>query len=242
MVDITAVNLSKNEWEHLDHELRDEYFQASDNENDRIELFGENHQFLGSLELRDGFIELRDENWETVARILDGAGMSVEDIEAEYAGFQDAWDALKDYLPDVDESSAKFSIDNWDNIVIFGDDGAMIGRVSSWDYEDSWYRLEDGVQYTITHTGSGFDFRDSDWNNIGRYETSDRDYTHQGETELSEPIDDETSVFTSYSLRADDASMKHFGHAHDNYYLPRLSEDAVATVEDALRHDLGQCS
>ena len=158
VVDITAVNLSKNEWEHLDHELRDEYFQASDNENDRIELFGENHQFLGSLELRDGFIELRDENWETVARILDGAGMSVEDIEAEYAGFQDAWDALKDYLPDVDESSAKFSIDNWDNIVIFGDDGAMIGRVSSWDYEDSWYRFEHGLQYTITHTGSGFDF------------------------------------------------------------------------------------
>ena len=155
VADITEIHLSSNAWQGLDHELRDEYFEEWSDSNERIELRGENHEFLGSLELRDGFIEVRDENWETVARILDGDGLTVEEIEEEFTGFQAAWDALKDYMPaefqpNVDESNLKFSIDDWGNIIVFDGAGAMIGRVHSWDHENSWSRYEDGEEYTIT--------------------------------------------------------------------------------------------
>ncbi|MEC8541437.1 MAG: hypothetical protein VXY53_06330, partial [Candidatus Thermoplasmatota archaeon] len=239
VADITEVHLSSSAWQGLDHELRDEYFEEWSDSNERIELRGENHEFLGSLELRDGFIEIRDDNWQTLARILDGDGLSVEDIEAEYAGFQEAWNAVKEYLPsefepEVDESNLKFSIDDWGNIIVFDGAGAMIGRVHSWDYENSWSRYEDGEEYTITNTSTGFNFNDADWNDIGRYETSDRDYTHLDDVALAESFDDETTVFTSYSVTSDDASNAAWAALGDSYYLPNLSDDTKETVETAL--------
>ena len=189
VADVTNIHEMTSEWRSHENIYRDPNDQY-DGDNSRFELFGtvdgQDYQFLGSLEQRDGFIEIRDENWETVAKILSGDGKTVEQIEAEYSGFQAAWNALKDYMPsefqpDVDESSLKFDIDDWGNIIVFDGAGAMIGRVHSWDYTNTWSRWEDGYDYTITNTSSGFNFNDADWNDIGRYETSDRDYTHRME-------------------------------------------------------------
>ena len=128
----------------------------------------------------------------------------------------------------------KFDLDEWGNIIVFDGAGAMIGRVHSWDYTNTWSRWEDGYEYTITNTSSGFNFNDADWNDIGRYETSDRDYTHQNGTELTESFDDETTTLTSYALTSDDASSAFWTMAGENYYLPCLSDDAKSSVETAL--------
>ena len=236
--DISEVHLSSSSWQGLDHELRDEYFETWSDSNERIELRGENNEFIGSLELRDGFIEVRDENWQTVARVLDGDGISIDDIELDYPGFQDAWLAVKSYLPsefqpDVEESSLKFSIDDWDNIIVFDANGAMIGRVHSWEHQNSWSRYEDGEEYKITNTSSGFNFNDADWNDIGRYETSDRDYTHVYNSETDsfdelgvDSFDDEKTVFTSYSISKSDVELDSWNDGIKvSYDLPDILTD-----------------
>ena len=97
VADVTNIHEMTSEWRSHENIYRD----PNDNyvgDNSRFELFGtvdgQDYQFLGSLEKRDGFIEIRDENWETVAKILSGDGLTVEQIEAEHSGFQAAWNAL----------------------------------------------------------------------------------------------------------------------------------------------------
>ena len=55
-------------------------------------------KFLGSMEKRDGFIEVRNENWETVARVVDVSDTSnLKDwdfITNQYEGIEEAWDKL----------------------------------------------------------------------------------------------------------------------------------------------------
>ena len=68
--------------------------------------------FLGSMEKRDGFVEIRNENWETVARIADLSGSAMMDWaqlqaavdgngSALYPEIADAWSAVTAFFPDV---------------------------------------------------------------------------------------------------------------------------------------------
>ena len=75
---------------------------------ERIEFFevidhGDHHtqrEFLGVMEIRDGFIEIRDQNWNEVARIVDATNaMEFEVIAAEYEGFAEAWGMVGSFLP-----------------------------------------------------------------------------------------------------------------------------------------------
>lgn len=114
---ITRVQSQSSSWSGLDHALREEGFEVWTDSNERIEIFGGedgDDDFVGSIELREGFLVVRDENWNTLARLLDGDGLTIEDVEAEYAGFSDAWSAVSAFMPaefqpDVDEDSLKFS-------------------------------------------------------------------------------------------------------------------------------------
>ena len=68
-------------------------------------------KFLGSMEKRDGFIEIRDE-WETVARIADLNGsdmLSWDELQAAvdaagnllYPGILEAWTNVSSFFPEV---------------------------------------------------------------------------------------------------------------------------------------------
>ena len=62
-------------------------------------------KFLGSMEKRDGFIEVRNENWETVARVVDVSDTSnLKDwdfITNQYEGIEEAWGNAVLFFPNV---------------------------------------------------------------------------------------------------------------------------------------------
>ena len=41
---------------------------------------------IGQVVERDGFVEVYNENWESLARLVDGPGLSLEEVEAEFSG------------------------------------------------------------------------------------------------------------------------------------------------------------
>jgi len=157
------------------------------NENTRIEYFQESEpdewgnsydEFIGVVEYRDGFIEVRDENWNTIARLVDPANAdSFNDIAQKVTGFSEAWTKAEEYLsdewkPEVPTDAASgtlsrdllsFTIDEWDNIVVFDETGALIGRINNWSGEDEWTNWQDNK---VTNTYFNFNFHDEDWNNI----------------------------------------------------------------------------
>ena len=55
--------------------------------------------YVGRVETRDGFIEIYDDSWNLMGRLLDGNGLSIDDIDALYPGFKTAWDAVKGLFP-----------------------------------------------------------------------------------------------------------------------------------------------
>ena len=52
------------------------------------------------MEARDGFIEIRDDDWETVARVVDGEGDAFVDLAAANPHLAWAWAQALDYLPE----------------------------------------------------------------------------------------------------------------------------------------------
>ena len=58
-------------------------------------------KFLGTMEKRDGFIEIRDENWNTISRVVDpDSATSFSEIVAQYKHLDWAWNEVAEYLPD----------------------------------------------------------------------------------------------------------------------------------------------
>ena len=143
---VARIQSQDSQWSGLAHSQRPADFQEWTDSNERIELFDSTETFKGSLEFRDGFIEIRNANWETVARLLDGGGLTIDELVAAYPehdGFADAWLALKDYMPAEfqpavagSESTLKFQVDDWGDILVF--DAIMVGRSHSWEHDGTW--------------------------------------------------------------------------------------------------------
>ena len=73
-----------------------------------------------------------------------------------------------------------FNVDDWGNIVVFDStSGALVGRVHSWEHSNTWTQYEQGEEYTVSNSSKGYNFNDENWNDIGRYETSERQYTQR---------------------------------------------------------------
>jgi hypothetical protein len=64
-----------------------------------------------------------------------------------------------------------FTIDEWDNIVVFDETGALIGRINNWSGDDEWTNWQDNK---VTNSYFNFNFHDEDWNNIAEIGGSTR--------------------------------------------------------------------
>ena len=85
---------------------------------------------LGVVEYRDGFIEVRDSNWNTIGRFADAANAEGFDTFADnYEGLEAAWDAVTAYLPSEwgERADLKFAADNNDNILVMDASGILLG-------------------------------------------------------------------------------------------------------------------
>ena len=137
---ITEIRQDSHSWQALDHDLRDEYFEAWEDSNTRTELLQDHESGdwtvrLASIETRDGFIEVYDADWNRIARLVDGDGLTADDIEAEYPGFAAAWAAVQDFTPSEFRpdpgQDLKFTIGEWDEVMVFDANGQMIGALVS---------------------------------------------------------------------------------------------------------------
>ena len=89
---VSQVRLNTNYWEGLDHDLREDGFEPWSNSEKRVDLFkavGDNGHMerIGQVTERDGFVEIYDENWNSLARLVDGPGLSLDEIEEEVPRF-----------------------------------------------------------------------------------------------------------------------------------------------------------
>lgn len=195
---ITEINIGSNTWKQLDTDgaTRDEIYQ---NTSQQIELFKDSGdgwtQFVGRLEYRDGYIEVRDENWDTVGRILDESDPSIifswsdltDPLSTHFqSGLEKAWDDVGRFLPgdfrddtkntpDFDErTQLSFTFDERGNLAVFNLEGKMVGRIDMWDWDGSW-RTSPWDQETNKHVsgwvysdGTNYSFNTADWNSLAR--------------------------------------------------------------------------
>ena len=158
--------------------LRVEYFEIPDG-------MGWHREFLGAMEVRDGFIEIRDQNWNEVARIVDATNaMQFKEIAAEYEGFAEAWGMVGSFLPPEmahtgeDENTGavtalqydlSFTADDY-NIFVFDEAGNLISQVNYWkgDGDHTWtdWNGKDGAELTISESRYDYNFNDANWQSI----------------------------------------------------------------------------
>ena len=185
---VTEIRYQTNSWNSVTNKYREAEDNWSDS-NKQIEYFapvqGQNwNEFIGSMETRDGFIEIRDENWNVVERKVDGAGQTFNEMVTKYgSGFADAWTKLGSDLPTDfgDGTTLKYATDKWDNILVFKSTGEMIGQINYWSHTDQWDRPWDDEYPSAIHENSNFRFEQMlvtdaatgawNWVSIGEYQT-----------------------------------------------------------------------
>ena len=175
---VTEVELNSNSWASVDNAYREG--DPWSNENEQVMFFNANQHYVGSIEMRDGFIEVRDGQWNTLVRKADltdaGAVKSFADMITKFGPDWDtAWTKVAPYLseafkPGGDYTQLKFTLGEWDDVMVFSADGTLIGRINTWgdtNVQDRSWRGD----YQIWSNQS-FNFNDADWNNIARYEVN----------------------------------------------------------------------
>ena len=129
-------------------------------------------EFTGSVEQRDGFIEIRDEHWRIVSKKVDGGETYLQMVTRYGSDFDTAWAKLEASLPTewttADSGGVKayegfkFTTDKWDNILIFDNTGEMVGQINYWSHVDQWSRSWDEDYPSQIHTNSNFHFQGMD--------------------------------------------------------------------------------
>ncbi|MDA8954580.1 hypothetical protein N9H24_01220 [Planktomarina temperata] len=149
--------------------------------NTQYEYLDAGGAFMGSSEVRDGVTEVRDQNWNVVARKADlNSALTFDEMAASLGqNWSAAWAEVAQFLPDAfkpgesgDYTTLKFAYDQWDNILVFAAGGDMVGRVSSWSSEHSNERAWNGDFAIWTH--QSFTFNDTQGTNVARYEVNER--------------------------------------------------------------------
>ena len=143
-------------------------------------------QFVGSKQMRDGFIEIRDEYWDVVSKKVDASlGKTYTQMLTEFGSdLSDAWTALQANLPAElqDPTTLTFTKDQWDNILIFGSTGEMIGQINYWSHTQEHDRSWDTIYPKEIHSDSNFHFQGIEtqangnwhWVSIGHYGMGER--------------------------------------------------------------------
>ena len=158
--DINQIQVSTNSWQYEAVRWRNEVETESSIQvrfYQEIEMDGGNwyhNKFLGSMEKRDGFIEIRDENWNTVSRVIDPDSASgFADVLAQNPELDWAWDQVMPYLPDEaqDRDALSFTQDEY-QIYAFDDQGNMVVQINIWSWTDSFMTNGDTVLREETST------------------------------------------------------------------------------------------
>ena len=160
--DVTQITIGENDItrkqnefraaEEITTETRVEYFKTVTEANGYSW-----YEFLGVVETRGGFVEVRDSNWNTIARIADASSLqTLDDIDAEYSGFADAWNSVSAYLPaSLSGENVGFTSDDW-HIYAFAS-GELVSTINHWGGEHFWTGW-DGTEYK--NIDKGFHFHD----------------------------------------------------------------------------------
>ena len=124
-------------------------------------------QQIGVVEYRDGFIEVRDGNWNTLGRFADvSSADGFDKFASDYTGLEAAWDAVADYFP-AEWSERKdllFSADSNDNILVMDAEGVLsVGSITGRMRVIG--RIGRGREVSNTHYS--YNFHDGDWNYFG---------------------------------------------------------------------------
>ena len=252
--EVKEIRYETREWSSVTNKFRDENDNWSDS-NVQIQYFetieGQDwNRFTGSIEIRDGFIEIRDEHWQTVAQLIDpnvnAATTTYAAMVTKYgASFTTAWEKMisalpsefNDYKGDDPATALKYTTDKWDNILIFDASGAMIGKINYHVHMNEHDRSWDSGYPKERHTSENFDFQlvvsnagHWNWMNIGRYEIRSNELYN---AEQSTWEDERNSMQLSSTLYERKVSAEDWAAAKTSYDLPALSD----SVKSALGFD-----
>ena len=167
-------------------------------------------KLLGVIDTRDGFIEVRDGNWDIIGRFVDLANAKDFGIFAPaHEGLDSAWDALNAVLQATwgSRDNLKFASDSSDNILVINQEGILLGRIDNWSNEDTW---TDWNGREVTNTNYSYNFNDGDWNFIGSSGGYSRDVAFESgshrwddeEVTAAETVKDETGSHVNYGVKA----------------------------------------
>ena len=118
-------------------------------------------KFLGTMEKRDGFIEIRDENWNTISKVVDpDSATSFSEIVAQYKHLDWAWNEVAEYLPDeaADPNALSFTEDDY-NIFAFDDEGNMVVQINTWSWS---HEFTEGSDILRQEESYDYNFQDAD--------------------------------------------------------------------------------
>ena len=174
--DVSSMRIEKSTTKFLSNRDGSTTDLRADEEFMRYELFkdvvGQDWpQRFATLEVREGgFVEVYDGNWQEVARIFNGTGITLDEMDALEAGFKTAWTEVESYLPSNFATNAvTFARDEREDILVLNA-GNVVGRVQVWENDHGWDEFRDGSTYKLENIGKMFNFNDAEWNNIGSYE------------------------------------------------------------------------
>ena len=152
---INMVRIWSNEWTGLPNEWRED---EQTNVNSSLEFFitSENNtwgEFVGSIEVRDDIMLIKDANWNTVSRQMSGDGLSFSDIYDNDEMFQSQWGMLRELLPDnitENQNLLKFVLGdasgNNEKISIFLEK-SLVAQVDIW-FDDNTTDKSNGTKIT----------------------------------------------------------------------------------------------
>ena len=72
------------------------------------------YEFLGVMEVRDGFLEIRDKHWDTVAQVVDTSKQEDwDDIKGDFIKLEESWEYVSDKLPTEIQDTHHAQIRPW---------------------------------------------------------------------------------------------------------------------------------
>ena len=257
--DVTEIRVQTDTWKSISNEYRRDDWDGISS-NTRKEFFDEVEgygwaQFVGAVEERDGYIEIRDKHWNVIAQRIDPNASSNETsyqaMVLKYgSGFKDAWVELADMLPSVfkDENGAtiqeslKYTADKWGNILVFDASGAMIGEIGYWSNEETWDRSWDKEYTSETHENVNFNFRildtskgNMDTIDIARYEVGSNTLIKgDGSKDVDRDWEQVSSTLVERYMTPDD-----WAKIGEEYFNEKITELLGFTWEDVDKIETG---
>jgi len=114
---------------------------------------------------------------ETVTKLYD-----VVDLTATDQSFQDAWSSIKNSFSSITKGQTLYFAEiNDSQLVVLGDENAILLRVSAWEGSHSWTGW-DGTNYR--NDDAHYNFHDANWEHLGNAGTNKRYIVRDGKDDI----------------------------------------------------------